>query len=329
MYYPIKFKPVYFPKPWGCTHYSDFRDDVPEGKVGESWDVCNHKNGESIVANGPLADKTLQDLIVEDAKGFLGTEIPPEWFPLLYKQIATSESLSVQVHPDDTYAMEHEGEMGKTEAWYVVDTYSDKACFYIGLENCDETKFRQAIEENKFEEYLHRIPVKKGDVAYVSPGTIHAIGPDVLVAEINQNSDTTYRVYDYGRGRELHIDKALDVTDLELEGKLKKGLRFEAETYAHTYYCYDRNFSLEHLDIHPYYEAESDPERFHILSCVEGEGAITAGETTVSISLGDSIFIPAALGAYEISGDCQLLKTYQPNVAKLDKEIVDLVKQEG
>lgn len=329
MYYPLTFKPVYKEKPWGCTHYSDFRSDVPEGLIGESWDVCNHANGMSVVSNGHLAGKSLQELIDMDAKGILGTAIPPEWFPLLYKQIATSQSLSVQVHPDDAYAMEHEGEMGKTEAWYVVDTYSDKACLYVGLNDCNEAQFRQAIEENRFDEYLHKIPVQKGDVAYVSTGTIHAIGPDVLVAEINQNSDTTYRVYDYGRGRELHIEKALDVTNLEMEGNLIKGLKDEQETYTHTYYCYDRNFSLEHLDIHPYYEAKSDPERFHILSCVDGEGAVSANKTTVSFKLGDSIFIPAALGAYEISGDCQLLKTYQPNVAKLDKEILDLVNREG
>ena len=329
MYYPLTFTPVYKEKPWGCTHYSDFRSHVPQGLVGESWDVCNHQNGMSIVSNGSLTGKSLQELIEMDAEGFLGTEIPPEWFPLLYKQIATSQSLSVQVHPDDAYAMEHEGEMGKTEAWYVVDTYSDEACLYIGLNNCSETQFRQAIEENRFDEYLHKIPVKKGDVAYVSTGTIHAIGPDVLVAEINQNSDTTYRVYDYGRGRELHIEKALAVTNLELEGNLIKGLRNEQATYTHTYYCYDRNFSLEHLSIHSYYEAESDPERFHLFSCVDGQGAITTNEMTVPFQFGDSILIPAALGTYEISGDCQLLKTYQPNVARLDKEILSFVNQEG
>jgi mannose-6-phosphate isomerase len=166
-------------------------------------------------------------------------------------------------------------------------------------------------------------------VAYVASGTIHAIGPDVLVGEINQNSDTTYRVYDYGRGRELHIDKALDVTNLELEGSLVKGLKNENDTFTHTYYCYDRNFSLERLTVHPEYKGQSDLERFHILSCVEGEGTIEANGTSLEFAFGDSVFIPAALGAYEIKGTCQLLKTYQPNVAKLDQEILNLVNQEG
>lgn len=339
--YPIKFENIYFDKIWGGIDFKIFRDNVPQGNIGESWDVACHKNGTSKVVNGEFKGMHLDELIKSQGEKLIGTEISKEKFPLLVKLINAKESLSVQVHPNDIYAAREGGELGKTEVWYVVEAL-EGANIIVGTKGISsKEQFKEAIEKGNLEPYMNKINVKKGEVYFVKNGLIHAIGRGVVIAEIQQNSDTTYRVYDYNRGRELHIEKALDVTDLSLKGERSSGLTCKFQGYSKTYYCLCKDFTLEMYDVEEEVTEKSDEERFFILTCVEGNGYIhygagdTLGDTVENgsksaanfekIDKGDSILIPATLGHYTLKGNMKVLKSYVPKVEKVKEEILSCV----
>ncbi|GIM29517.1 mannose-6-phosphate isomerase [Clostridium polyendosporum] len=321
--YPLKFENLYFDKIWGGRDLELFRRNLPEGNVGESWDVACHKNGTSVVANGDFAGMNLDNLIKKKGADLVGTKVSTEWFPLLVKLINAKESLSVQVHPNDEYAKEVEGDMGKTEVWYVVEAFPGANLVVGTKEDCTKEQFKQAIENGNLEPYMNKIFVDKGDVYFVKSGLIHAIGEGVIIAEIQQNSDTTYRVYDYDRGRELHVEKALDVVDLNLLGKKSTGIKVERDGFNKTYICLCKDFSLEMYDIRTEVLEMSDEERFFIFTCVEGAGQVFYKDgVPVEIYKGDSILIPASLGEYTLKGEMKLLKSYVPDVKKVEQEIL-------
>lgn len=319
--YPLKFENIYYEKVWGGQDLTRFRSDVPAGKIGESWDVACHPNGMSIVKNGVYKGIRLDELINMKGEDLIGTQISKEQFPLLVKILNTSDKLSVQVHPEDEYALIHEKEMGKTEVWYVMEA-KEGAFIILGTNGCTKEEFKKGIEDKNVEEYMNKIEVKKGDVYYLKSGLIHSMGPGLVIAEIQQNSDTTYRVYDYDRGRELHIEKALDVIDFEVEGKRSNGLKIEMEDYDKTYYCLNKHFALELYDVKKGFQETSDEERFFVFTCVEGNGLIKYRDGEEKIHKGDSILIPARLGKYEIIGKLSLLKSYLPNIPKVERQIL-------
>lgn len=323
--YPIKFKNIYFDKIWGGRDLESFRGNLPEGDIGESWDVACHKHGTSVVRNGEFKGKKLDELINLKGPKLIGTKISKESFPLLIKLINAKDKLSVQVHPEDKYAMESEGEMGKTEVWYVVEAFTGANLVVGTKEGCTKEQFKKAIEEGKLETYMNKIPVKKGEVYFVKSGLIHAIGEGVIIAEIQQNSDTTYRVYDYNRGRELHVEKALDVVNLDLKGERSTGVKVEGNGYSKIYYCVCDKFSLELYDVDKGFSESSDEERFYVFTCVDGEGKITYDNGTESIEKGESVLIPASLGDYKIEGNLKLLKSYVPDIEKLKSDILEVV----
>lgn len=324
--YPIKFNNIYFEKVWGSQALSIIRDNVPEGNIGESWDVACHKNGVSVIKNGKYKGMRFDDLIEEKKELLLGTELAGRKFPLLIKFLSPGKNLSVQVHPDDEYAKEYEdGELGKTEAWYVVDANED-AYIVLGTNGCTREQFEKSIENGNVEDHMNKINVKKGDVFYLKSGLIHTMGPGVIAAEIQQNSDTTYRVYDYGRGRETHIEKALDVIRFNYEGRRREGLLVERDGYNKIYYCLSEHFSLETYDIFENVTEKSDEKRFFVFTAVEGEGVIFYDRGEVDFKKGDSIFIPATLGKYTIQGYCRLIKSYVPDVEAVENEILDIIK---
>lgn len=327
--YPLKFENLYYDKIWGGRDLEQFRDNLPDGNIGESWDVACHKNGTSIVANGEFKGKRLDDLIKEKGSELIGTKISPEWFPLLVKLINSKDKLSVQVHPNDEYAKRVEGEMGKTEVWYVVEAF-EGANLIVGTKGkCTKDQLKAALGTGKLDEYMNEIPIKKGDVYLVRSGLIHAIGGGAIVAEIQQNSDTTYRVYDYNRGREIHVKKALDVIDLKLKGKKAEGIKVKKDGYEKTYLCLGKDFSLEMYDFQSEFTEKSDEERFYIFTCVDGKGELFYGEDNTKseiINYGDSVLIPAATGSYTFRGNMKLLKSYVPDVTKVEKEILSEIK---
>ncbi|MEG0297371.1 MAG: type I phosphomannose isomerase catalytic subunit [Clostridium sp.] len=309
--YPIKFENLYYDKIWGGRDFKDFRNNLPEGDIGESWDVACHPNGMSIVANGELKGISLENLIKTYGSKIVGENINVDNFPLLVKLINTKEKLSVQVHPGDEYAKRIENSFGKTEAWYVVDA-KPGASLIVGTKDCDKEVFVEAIKNGKTEEFLNKIEVKSGDCFLISSGLVHAICEGVIIAEIQQNSDITYRIYDYGRPREIHVEKSLDVIDFDL-----KAINSSKNTLE-SFGCYDKGtlceceyFTIEKYIVNGEVSESSDTNRFFIFTCVDGNGFIKAENSTkVQVVKGDSILIPAALGKYKIEGNLTLIKSF-------------------
>lgn len=323
--YPLKFENIYFDKVWGGRDFNLFRNNLPEGKIGESWDVSCHKHGVSVVANGEFKGMRLDELIKLKGNELLGLKIGLDWFPILIKLINAKEKLSVQVHPGDEYGMQSEGEMGKTEAWYVIEAF-EGANLVVGTKECSKEQFKDAIENGTLNKYMNLVKIQKGEVYFVKSGLIHAIGEGVIIAEIQQNSDTTYRVFDYNRGRELNINKALDVVNLKLRGEKSKGITFIMDGYSKTYYCLNNHFSMELYDIQNSFCDCSDVERFHAFTCVDGEGVIIYKDGFEKILKGDSFLIPASLGKYELKGKMKVLKSYVPDVNKVEREILSQIE---
>ena len=212
--YPLLLKPVIKDYLWGGRRLIDeFGFETDKDPAAEGWMLASHKDGTNIVANGKYKGSKIDDVLKKWYKDYD--------LPILIKLIDAKDRLSVQVHPDNKYALENEGEFGKTEMWYIVDCEPGAKLIYGFTEKIGKNEFAKRIEENTLDAVMNYVPVKKGDVFFIKAGTLHAIGKGILIAEIQQNSNTTYRVSDYGRlgadgkPRELHIDKALDVTELK------------------------------------------------------------------------------------------------------------------
>ena len=205
---------------WGGHRLVDEYNKEYDGDIlAETWELSCHPDGPSRIANGRYAGRTLAEYIEAEGKGVLGTHCRRfRDFPILIKFIDAKQDLSVQVHPDNRYALKNEGQYGKTEMWYVVDAGEEATLYYGFKEEISKEEFAERIQNDTVLDVLNKVPVQKGDVLFIESGTIHAIGADILIAEIQQNSNVTYRVYDYGRvgkdgkKRDLHIEKALAVT---------------------------------------------------------------------------------------------------------------------
>lgn len=306
---------------WGGTK---LREQFGKGssleRLAESWELSCHKDGSSVIANGDYAGRELPEYLREHPEA-LGTSCGRfEFFPVLIKLIDARDNLSVQVHPDNEYARRVEGEYGKTEMWYIVDCDEGAELIYGFREKITREDFRRAIETNTLLDRVNRVPVKKGDVFFISAGTLHAIGKGILIAEIQQNSNTTYRVYDYGRlgtdgkPRELHIEKALDVTNLT-PAEVQKArepvmLRGESEGTTATILAGCEYFNVTKINMeNTAYSAEADSSSFIHVLVVEGTGLLEAGGGKFSLKKGTSIFIPAGTGKIKASGNCSTICT--------------------
>ncbi|MGG7058212.1 type I phosphomannose isomerase catalytic subunit [Clostridium tertium] len=308
--YPIRFENLYYEKIWGGRDFETFRDNMPEGEIGETWDIACHPNGTGVVANGELQGIKFDDLINKFGNALVGNKVTLEKFPLLIKLINSKEKLSVQVHPGDEYAAKYEGDYGKTEAWYVMDA-KPGASLIVGTKDCTKEEFEEAIKNNKVEEFLNKIEVKKGDCFLINSGLVHAICEGVIIAEIQQNSDVTYRVYDYGRPREIHVEKALDVINFNLQCEnLNKKEETKYDGYSQSLLCENEYFGIEKISISKEYSDASDTDKFDMYTCVEGEGIIEGSNFSEIIKMGDSFLIPATLGEYKIVGNIKVLKSY-------------------
>lgn len=339
MSYPLLFEPVLKEKIWGGdTLYKKYGIKLPSSNIGESWNIACHENGMSIVSNGPLKGMTLEKIIELYDRELLGTSLGEEHmekFPLLIKLLDATDILSVQVHPDDSYANAHEnGELGKTEMWYVIDAKPGASLVYGVERGTTKEEFRAAIEGGYLEKYLRRLEVEAGDVVFMPAGMVHAIGAGILICEIQQNSDTTYRVYDWnrlgadGEPRPLHIDRALDVIDFEGKYDREKleGLTIVEGDVERTYYIATKYFAIEKLSIEGQARECADGSKFYCLSAVEGSGAIVYDGGSVEFTGGQSILIPANLGQYTIEGNCIIIKAYIPEV---EKDIVSPLLDRG
>ena len=304
---------------WGGTRLrTQYHQKSDAPRVAESWMLSCHPDGPSVVGSGESRGLTLPEYLKKAGKRVLGTDCArfPD-FPVLIKLIDAKKPLSVQVHPDDAYAKTHEGGFGKTEMWYVVDC-EEGAFLYYGFDHpISREEFRERIARNTLTEVLNKVPVKRGDVFFIEAGTLHAIGAGILIAEIQQSSNLTYRVYDYGRlgldgkPRALHIPQALDVTRRERprhpvgpQGKIRREQGCAAVLLASCEF-----FTVERLEITER-AFRADEKSFHSLLCLGGGARILGADgPLLSFGKGDSVFVPAGMGRYVVQGNCELLLT--------------------
>ena len=308
----VKLCPSYKDYLWGGKKLiTDFYKEYDGDVLAESWELSCHKDGPSYIAAGEYAGETLEQYIIMEGKKILGRHARKfSKFPVLIKFIDAAEDLSVQVHPGDEYAIKNENQYGKTEMWYVVDCEEGASLYYGFAREVSTEELEQRIRDNTLLEVLNKIYVKKGDVLFIEPGTIHAIGKGNVIAEIQQNSNVTYRVYDYGRKdkngkeRDLHIEKALQVTR---RIPMLRQKSFEPHIASCEYFTVDKLV----LDggIMKRMCGTIDPATFVSLLVLEGEGVIRAGKEELTFRKGDSLFLPADTGIYEMEGVCEILVT--------------------
>lgn len=297
---------------WGGHRLIDDYHKQYEGTVlAESWELSCHLDGPSYIENGNYAGRTLKDFLEAEGKEILGINCRRfEEFPILIKFIDARDNLSIQVHPDNSYALKHEGQYGKTEMWYVMDCEPGSFLYY-GF-RCEITKeeFSKRIADDTLLEVLHKVEVQKGDVLFIEAGTLHAIGKGILIAEIQQNSNLTYRVYDYGRigsdgrKRDLHIEKALAVTN---RIPLLRSKSCNPHVADCEYFTVDKlNLDgkvMEHMGGH------IGEESFASILILEGEGYIACKGEVMPFRKGDSFFLTAGSGNYDVFGQCEALVT--------------------
>lgn len=315
--YPLKLKPAFKDYLWGGTRLrDDFGKDCDFDKVAESWELSCHKDGNSVVANGEYEGKTLAQYIEAEGKAVLGTNCARfEQFPILIKLIDAKDNLSVQVHPNNEYAQRVEGEYGKTEMWYIVDCDEGAELLYGFKKEVSKEEFAERIQNNTLLEITQSVPVKKGDVFFIESGTLHAIGKGILIAEIQQNSNTTYRIYDYGRvgadgkPRQLHIDKAVEVTKLCPAKPYPVTASFEENGAVKRLLSKCEYFTVYSVDIEKEACFNADETSFECILNLEGEVKLTCGENELSLKKGETVFIPAGCGKYTISGKCKAVLT--------------------
>ncbi len=303
---------------WGGTRLSTEFDMVSfTDRQAEAWVLSCHEAGHSIIENGEDKGRTLAEVIAEKGKDCLGTNCEKfSFFPILIKLIDARDNLSVQVHPDDEYAMRVEGEYGKTEAWYIMDCDEGAEIIYGFKKDITKEEFRKSIEENTLLDYVNRVKVKKGDIFFIEAGTLHAICKGILLAEVQQNSNTTYRVYDYGRlqngkPRELHVEKALDVTStkaIDASGK-PMGETVKKDGYSETLLTSCELFTMKKLEIEEKAVVVADSTSFVSLVCLDGNGVVMHADTCVTLYKGESVFIPASYGEVEILGNLTVIES--------------------
>ncbi len=324
MLYPLKFNNIYQVMTWAGRDLELFRDNLPEGIVGQSWDIACHEEGTSVVANGEYSGTALDTLISMLGARLLGSELPAGSLPIMVRLINAREKTSVQVHPTDDFAHAHGLAVGKTEAWYIVEAFDD-TFVYHGAHGCTKEQFRDAVRDGSVEKYLHRVKVARGDLIYIPSGQVHALGPGLLVVEIAQSSNTTYRLFDYNRGRRLDIDEAMGTIDLSLSPRASASIDIRREGYSENILCVSRYFACVRYDIHAACCAASDPERFHALTCVEGHGLLEYDGGRELIRSGESVLIPACLGRYTVKGRLTLLKCYVPDLEAERERVLSTV----
>ena len=300
----VRMEPAFKDNLWGGTRLRDvYGKKCDYDIVAESWELSTHKAGQSIVATGKNKGLMLGEYINRFGRGILGWKCDPyERFPLLIKFIDSRESLSIQVHPGDDYALQKEDEYGKNELWYVVDCEPESYLYCGFSRDTDEAEVRRRIEDGTLTEILNKVPVKKGDSYFIENGTVHAIGPGVLICEIQQSSNVTYRLYDYqrrdkyGELRELHIDKAMEVTNFH-EKDMEAAKTMECKYFSIEKSVFDGEVSFN-----------LDDSSFRAFVVLEGSGQVSCGEESLAYRPADCFFVPAGKKTVAFHGCGTILK---------------------
>ncbi len=326
--YPLTFAPVFKAYTWGGRKLGSVLDrDIPTGKVAESWEVSAHPNGPTVVLEGEHAGRSLAELLEQYGTRLVGrrnrTAVDRRRFPLLIKFLDANEWLSVQVHPSDDYALEMENDLGKTEMWVVLQA-DPGAELILGFDGpTDRAALERAVSEDRLVTLLHRSTPRTGDVFFVPAGTIHALGPGLLLAEIQQNSDTTYRVYDWGRDpggsqpRPLHLTQALAVTDLEtvrpgaVVPEIHRRDGREVEILASCPHFQTERLALAAGES---YSGRCDGETLELWCALTGGVELEWSGEPVACPAVHWVLLPAELGRFDLRAvdDSTLLRVFTP-----------------
>ena len=322
--YPLFFTPLYKEKIWGGQQIKEhFNRRIESDHIGESWEIAAHPHGTNTVNNGHLKGEKLTDLIKKFGEKILGNKVAyqPDNFPLLIKFLDIDRKISVQVHPDNAYARRADQEDGKTEMWYIIKAKAGARLNYGLLPGTTREELAQAVAENRVEDYLNYVEVKSGDTFYIPAGLVHTLDPGILLAEIQQNSDATYRLYDWnrtdqnGNPRPLHIEKALDVINFEkgIIPQKEQTLQLKEPNYTRSILAACPYFVTEKIQLKNEYIINPAGERFYILIFLSGQGKITDGNETYYPQPGNTVLLPAELDQLVISGNTEFLISYLPS----------------
>lgn len=317
---PFLLKPAFKDYLWGGDRLrSEYHKETDLSPLAESWECSTHPDGTSLA----LIDQTEIPLteVIKNHPEVLGTHPRTrDTLPILIKLIDAKKDLSVQVHPDDDYARIHEhGSFGKSEFWYVLEAEPGASLVYGFSQDVTEKQVRQGIADGTIRKYLQKVPVKRNDVFFVQAGTVHAIGKGIVIAEIQESSNLTYRLYDYNRRdrngnlRELHIDKALDVLNLHSSAEPVQPMRLlnYQPGFASEFLTRCRYFKVERilLNTEAAVSYHTYSTSFEVLMCIQGQGVLNGKELRIPFRKGDTIFVPADSGSLSLSGKAELLKT--------------------
>ncbi len=299
----VKLSPAFKDYLWGGTKLRDiYHKSCDFDIVAESWELSAHPDGTSVIASGNCKGMLFTEYLEQIGLSALGTKYDVnKEFPLLIKLIDAKQNLSVQVHPDDAYALQYDNGYGKTEMWYVIDA-EPGAGLYVGFNrNVSREEVVQKIKNNTIMETLNFYPTKPGDVFFIPAGTVHAIGAGNLICEIQQSSNSTYRLYDYdrrdkfGNPRELHLEKALDVLNYH---------KYESIPFDGKISC--KYFEFSFMEVKGKHQISMSNESFYSITCIKGIGNLTLGGT-MPICSGETVFIPATNATLNVEGNVSLI----------------------
>lgn len=304
---------------WGGTRLRDeYGKKIDLTPLAETWECSVHPDGPSTVENGEFKGRNLA-AVLEEHPEYLGSKVQDGKMPVLVKFIDAKQDLSVQVHPNDEYAKEHEHQNGKTEMWYVIDADEGAELIYGFQHRVTPEILRDAVTKGTLDKHLQKTEVHKGDVFYVPAGTVHGIGAGILIAEIQESSNVTYRVYDYdridktGKKRELHFDKAIQVMDMGVAPDAKQKSRM-VKYYAgcsRELLCRCKYFEAERIQVTKGFSFSVRDESFQILMCLDGYGQVETMDAElkpVRFCKGETVFIPAGIGRCMVIGEAGLIK---------------------
>ncbi len=304
---------------WGGTRLrEEYGKKIDLTPLAETWECSVHPDGPSYIMNGEFKGRTLADVLKSHPE-YLGTKVKNGELLVLVKFIDAKKDLSVQVHPNDEYAWKHEHQNGKTEMWYVIDA-NEGACLIYGFQHKVTSKILQeAVDTGTLDKHLQKVEVHKGDVFYVPAGTVHGIGAGIMIAEIQESSNVTYRVYDYnrmdknGKKRELHFDKAVQVMNMKIAPEVKQKSRL-VKHYpgcSRELLCQCKYFETERIQVTKGFSFSVKEESFQILMCLDGYGQVEtmdADQKPIRFCKGETMFLPAGLGRCLVVGDAMVLK---------------------
>ena len=315
--YPLQFEPIMKERIWGGTKLKTYLNKpITSDITGESWEISTVENDVSVVANGVLKGKSLNELIQEFPETVLGTKVHAQFgkqFPLLFKYLDAREDLSIQLHPNDELAKKRHNSFGKTEMWYVMQADADARLIVGFKEKSSPEEFKKNIENKTIVAILDTKKVQQGDVFFLETGTIHAIGAGIVIAEIQQTSDITYRIYDFdrvdanGNKRELHVDLSLEAINYET---IESQKIYSTTENVSNEVVNCKYFTTNYIPLNDLVKISKNGNSFTVYMCVDGSFQLTGDGENFNYQKGDTVLIPAALTDFQLSGKASILEIY-------------------